>query len=44
MGCGNLRSDSEPFSKLKTASFKIKISMTCLYKEHEIKTKRVQEQ
>ena len=34
----------EPFSKLKTASFKIKISMTCVYKEHEINTKMVQEQ
>ena len=42
---GNLRrSDFEPFSKLKTASFKIKISMTCVYKEHEIKTKKIKEQ
>ena len=44
-GCGNLRrSDFESFSKLKTTSFKIKISMTCVYKEHEIKRKNVQEQ
>ena len=41
---------SEPFSKRKTAfceywiSIKIKISMTCVSKEHEIKTKMVQEQ
>ena len=41
---------SEPFSKLKTAfcedwtSIKIKISMTCVSKEYEIKTKMVQEQ
>ena len=40
----------ENFSKLKTAfceywtSNKIKISMTCISKEHEIKTKMVQEQ
>ena len=30
----------EPFAELKTASFKIKISITCVHKEHEIKTKR----
>ena len=34
----------KPLSKLKTASFRIKISLTCVYKEHEIKTKMVQEQ
>ena len=34
----------KPFSKLTTASFKIKISMICVYKEHEIKTAKVQEQ
>ena len=34
----------EPSSKLKTASFKIKMSLTCVYKEHEIKTEKVQEQ
>ena len=40
----------EPFSKLKAAfceywtSIKIKIRMTCVYREYEIKTKMVQEQ
>ena len=34
----------KPFSKLKTASFKIKISLICVYEEHEIKTGKVQEQ
>ena len=40
----------EPFSKLKTAfceywtSIKIKINMTCVSKEYEIKTKMEQEQ
>ena len=40
----------KPFSKLKTTfceyltSIKIKISMTCVSKEYEIKTKMVQEQ
>ena len=39
----------QPFPKLKTAfseywtTIKIKISMTCVYKEYEIKTKMVQE-
>ena len=42
--------DHSNFSKLETAfceywiSIKIKISMTCLYKEYEIKTKMAQEQ
>ena len=45
IGCGNLRrSDFETFSKLKTASLKIKISMTSVHKEHKIKAKKVQEQ
>ena len=40
----------ESFSKLKTTfskyctSIKIKISMTCVYKEYEVKIKMVQEQ
>ena len=51
-GVGSLRSDFDhlnPFSKLTTTfhkyltSIKIKISMTFMYKDHEVKIKMVQE-
>ena len=41
MGCAEPEEEwFQLYSKLKTASLKIKISMTCIYKEHVIKTKK----